>query len=177
MPEVNGFQIKEALKRWELRRRTADQQFQDSIRVFEGDERPSPQDVIGAYKLADESYAKLQELQQWYNQQVTCSVLGGKHTLSYCVKVVGGLGRTEKLWRDACTEKRDRWYREELSRSKDQEYAKRTVSIEEAIQFAEEAAKQASEVRAAIAVGNATAINVGDGGFQITPEQYEALFS
>ena len=175
--QINGFQIKEALKRWENRRKFAGDQFADSIVAFEEDEKEKPQKLIENYTRADSNYAKLQELQHWYNHQVKCNVGKEVHTLSYCVKIVGGLSRVENLWHDACVQKRDRWNPPEKTRSKELTYAKRTVTVKEASKLAEEAAKQASEVRAAIAIGNATNVEIGEVGFKLTTKEYGELFS
>lgn len=174
--KVNGFQIREALKRWEQRRKMADGQFRDSLHRFEGEQKRSPVEVIEAFRSADESYAKLQELQQWFNQQVKCNVGGEEQTLSYCVKIIGGAGRIEKLWRDACAKKRDRYsYRDDdLTRSKDTEYATRAISVQEASEQAEKAGRFASQVRTALAVGNATNVDVSE---FLTQEQYDMLFN
>ena len=174
--KVNGFEIREALKRWELRRKTADHQFRDSLHRFEGEDKLSPDQVLATFQQADENYAKLQELQQWFNHQVKCKVGGEEQTLSYCVKVIGGVGRVEKLWREAAAQKRDRWnrYDQDLTRNKDTEYAQRAITVGEATKRAEQAAKRASQVRTAIAVGNATSVDVSE---VLTSTQYEALFS
>lgn len=171
---VNGYQIREALKRWNNARNLANQQFSSSVYVFANDEKLSLTEVARQYQEADENYARLQELQQWYNSRVTCEYrdMNGQRrnsTLALAVKLVGGAGRLEKIWRESCTEKTDRYsYRGDLQRDKNTEYAQRSISVRDAMAQSEIASRYAMTLRQAIARANTTNVGLDTTGCPIS---------
>lgn len=162
--EVNGFQIREALKRWERRKKTADSLFKETLWSFEdAGKAPDSRKVAEEYKRSDLAVARLQELQQKFNSQVNLDVLGQKMTMALAIKILGGAGRLEKMWSGAVTDQGgDRYYRRENSRKADDIYACRTVSQEDCAKLADEAAHFSSALRNAIAVGNTQKVSIGD---------------
>jgi hypothetical protein len=169
VPNINGYRIREAMKQWHNRRQIASTQYNNSLYYFEGEDNLPLDQVVKNFQQADENYAKLQELQQWYNARVIVDTKNadGKPvmmSLSYAVKVLGGAGRVEKMWRDACSEKQDRYgnYGRDRERDKDKEYAKRSVSIPEATKRVEAASRYSMFLRSEIAKANNTSVNIGD---------------
>jgi hypothetical protein len=167
MPEINGFQLREALKRWRIRRDVADKQFKDSLWGFADDkDRPKPEEIAANFSQADMAIARLQELQQQFNSKVTIDVQGRTFTLVLAIKLVGGAGRVENMWRSAATDtgrnERYGYSRAEMTRKQDEEHAQRRYDQKEAIKFSDEAARYASALRAGIATGNAQKITVGE---------------
>lgn len=184
VPAINGYRIREALKQWHNRRQIASTQYNTSLYYFEGEDHLPLVQVVKNFRLADENYAKLQELQQWYNARVMVETKNadGKPvmmSLSYAVKVLGGAGRIEKMWRDACSDKQDRYgssYGRDRERDKDKEYAKRSVSIPEATNLVEAASRYSMFLRSEIARANNTSVNIGDDvTCPITPTQWRDL--
>jgi len=57
--QISGYQIREAIKRWELRRSTSDSQWQDSFFKFKDENKIHPEELMQVYLKADESVAKL----------------------------------------------------------------------------------------------------------------------
>ena len=160
--QITGFQIREALKRWNLRLETADKQFKNSLWAFEGEQMIAPLEVGKNFKEADEAVARLENLQQRYNQKVEVDVLGKKMTLALAVKMIGGAGRREKMWRLAATDtghERYSSYRD-MTRKADDIQAKRQITVEEAMKQADEAARFAGALRAAVATGNAKQVEL-----------------
>jgi hypothetical protein len=174
--KINGYQLREGIKRWLLQRDAASQLFKDSLFSFQGEKKDGPERVMADFIAADRNVARLEELQQLYNQAVTCSVLAERLTLALCVKLVGGAGRQEKMWREAAVGKKERYsYREESrERDKDKEYATPALSIKEYSEKSRLAAKYASALRNAIARGNATDIDTEK--LSLTAEEYKTLF-
>lgn len=171
---VNGYKIRESLRRAIQRRQVTSGTFESTLYAFDGEDKPKPKQVAVAFQKADEEIAKLQELQQAYNQYVKIGGQGSglkEMTLALAVKLVGGAGRMEKMWRDVAFEKRDGYGydRHEKTRSKDEIYAKRQVSQEDAMKESEIAASYAGDLRAAIAKGNTTEM-------QISPDVEKELF-
>jgi hypothetical protein len=156
--KITGYAIREALRRWQLRRDTAESQFTGTLLKFEDETKSSPEEIIRLTLEAETAIARLQILQTRYNLAVTISVDGiGSHvTLLECIKRFGGLGRVEKLWRKASTEKGDRYeFVDRSVRDKDQIVAKRAISYEVAAKHTIEAGRFLGKLREAVAVGNA----------------------
>lgn len=152
---VNGFLLREAIRRWELRRDTAATQFESSVSKFEDEEKASPDELAKEFVTAETAIGKLQAIQTAYNLYVTIAVGDTRMTLCEAVKRLGGAGRLDKMWRVLCGEKKDKYdLRNEMTRRADEVRAVRVVSVREAMSRASAAAKFASTLRAAIAKGN-----------------------
>lgn len=174
--KINGYQIRESIKRWIIQRDTFANQFRENLYVFEGEQKSSPVEVMKSFDRADRAIARLEEIQQLYNQTVKCDVQGEITTLALCVKLVGGAGRRAKMWRDAGPGKPEKYsYRDERrERNRDTDYAQRQISVEDAVDYSTEAAKYASALRNAIAKGNCEMVNCESLG--VFEREYQELF-
>jgi hypothetical protein len=153
--KITGYQLREAIKNWELRKNTAQKQFQESMWIFEGDTKASLEELADAYLKAEQAIARLQTLQAQYNLAVAVEVQDRAMTLCQAVKLIGGAGRLEKMWRDAATGSQQHYgYAQMMVRQKDQEFAKRAVNATDAVVRTTSAARFASALRNAIALGN-----------------------
>jgi len=160
--KVSGVQLRESLRRWVIRRDLAADKFKDSLFVF-SDEMKFPFDRAAEFTEADTNVAILQDAQQRYNQRNMIIVGSGKMTMSLAIKLVGGAGRYEKMWREAVKDTgRDRHsYGDDRSkRDTSSEYATKTVSDESALGLADSSSKRASDLRTGIAIGNAREIEI-----------------
>ena len=159
-----GIKFERPSNRWRLQRDVASGQFDQSLYAFAGDENSvlTPQQVMESFDEADRAIARLEEIQQRYNQTVRVQVQKETTTLALAVKLVGGAGRREKMWRSAASPKRDRYsFRDEVrSRNKDTEYANRTITQEDCVDFSRAAARYASALRNAIARGNNSDVDI-----------------
>lgn len=164
--KVTGYKLREALRRWQLRRDTAAGQFDKTLTAFEGEDKRKPSEIADAVLEAESAIARLQTAQTRYNTMVSVQAEGvGTLTLLGCVKRIGGLARVEKMWRVAAgTEKKGRTtiYDMVHARDKDQLVAKRTVSFDDAAKHAEGIGRQLAALRVAIATGNATEVPIED---------------
>jgi hypothetical protein len=162
--KITGYKIREALRRWQLRRDTAEGQFNSTLFAFETDTKPHPDEVAKLILDAEAAIATLQVGQTRYNLGVCVEVEGfGQLTLLACIKRVGGLGRLEKKWRAACTAKEDRYaYSDPTTRDPTQLVARRVISFEEASKRTTALDKRLGALREAIAVGNAQLFEVSD---------------
>jgi hypothetical protein len=173
--QVNGYQIREAIKRWTLYKDTIQAQFKDSLHYFDEDQKANPVAVMNELDKAEFAVAYLEEVQQRFNQIVQVTVLGEIMPLTRAVKLVGGAGRKEKMWRDASIKKKDRYsYDDKMSRSKDTEYAKSAISRSDAIAESAKASKFAAALRNAIARGNNSDVNIES--LTLTEPDYTRLF-
>lgn len=163
--KVTGYRIQHALRELEQAREVASQQFRDNIMQFESqDEKLELPEVFAQFTSLERKIAKLQVQQALYNLAVTVNVMGENMTLHEAVKLVGGAGRAEKMWRDVVkgnhASRTRSLFGNDTVRSKDQEYAKRSIGVNEALGHAKLAAKTASALRQAIQLGNATEIDL-----------------
>ncbi len=158
---VTGYRLRHAIKRLEQRRNVAVRQFKDSVYVFEGETKTSPDDCMAQFRGCEDKMATLQVAQARYNLMVEVDVLGRKMTLHEAVKRVGGAGRAEKLWREVAEEEQGYgWQASARMRSTDQEYADRVIPVHECLDQADEVAQLANALREAMAMGNAQEIEV-----------------
>lgn len=159
--KVTGYKFQHVLRELAHTRDIAATQFDEGLWVFEGEDKPNPQELMKTYNDTEMKIARLQTAQAEYNLQVMVTVNGEGMSLSEAVKRVGGAGRMEKMWRSVAKNTgRDRFDRYERTRKNDEVRATRTVSVSDAINLAREAAKFASALREAIQVGNATEIDM-----------------
>ena len=159
--KITGYKLRETIRMWELRRKIAGDNFDKSLHAFEGEVQESPQSMVNTFKHADEAIANLQTAQAMYNLSVKVNVLDKEMTLCEAVKLVGGAGRVEKLWRTAAIDKKEPYtYDNKLVRNATEVRAQRTISLKGAGELATEAAKWSGALRAAIAVANSTEVEI-----------------
>ncbi len=161
--KVTGYRIQHALRELEAARELAHQQFVENVMQFESQEdKLELPEVFARFTALERKIARLQIFQANYNLAVQVNVGSETMSLHEAVKLVGGAGRAEKMWRDVVKGKTANPYSRfsEGTRSKDQEYAKRSVSVNEALGHAKLASKTAAALRQAIQVGNATELDL-----------------
>lgn len=158
--KVNGYKLREALRRWQLRRDTAAGQFPKVLSKFENESKPDPETVAKAALDAELAIARLQTAQAQYNARVLVNYGNAEWSLLRCIKTVGGLGRIEKMWRTAATVEKDRYSYGSDTRKADELVAKRVLSYEDAGKATADFGKQLGELREAIAVGNAKELDI-----------------
>lgn len=162
--QITGYRLREAIRAHELRATMHQQQFENSLKAFPDEKKESPTSLAEKYSEAERAVARLQTAQARYNLQVEVEVAGEKMTLCEAVKRVGSAGRLEKFWREAASGgKKDRYSlgREDV-RNTDEIRAVETISREDAGRLAAKAARFAGALRQAIAVANATSIDIKD---------------
>lgn len=156
--KVTGYQLREAIKAQSARRDFAASQFSDTLRVFPGEVKSSPVDVMETLVKAERAVATLQVAQMEYNLAVP---VPGFSTLAQAIKLIGGLARAEKMWRSCAAPKEDRYSMSRSGeRAADVIVATNTVTREAAHEQAVRLAKIASTLRQSIAVANATEVEI-----------------
>lgn len=160
--KVTGYRLQHALRELEHAREVAAQQFNDNILQFKSaaDNMELPL-VFARFTRLEKQIAKAQTAQTRYNLSVAVNVLGEDMSLLQAVKLVGGAGRAEKMWRDTVKGKKtDRYGYNNDQRTAGTEYAERSVPVDDAMKHAQHAARIASALREAIQVGNATELEI-----------------
>lgn len=162
--KLTGYKLQHKLKQLEQLKEVYAQQFTENIMQFESnDEKLVLAEVFANYTSVEKKIAKIQAAQTQYNLNVKVNVLGEDMSLLEAVKLVGGAGRSEKMWKDVVKSGSGSTIRHrftEATRSKDQEYAKKAISTEEAIKHSQLATKVASSLREVIQTANATEIEL-----------------
>lgn len=166
---VNGVTLREALKRWEMRREAVAKQFDGSFfkRPAEVEKARKSGGLVGPEAVATEfarcerAVATLQAAQARYNLDTTVSVAVGGETLrmslAEAVKTVGGLGRIEAMWRKAANAVDDPYENQRIHYSETDrkiDWPERQLALHKVVERATEAANHTGAVRGAIAVGN-----------------------
>ena len=123
----------------------------------------TPKQVVESFLRAEMAIAQLQTAQMKYNLEISLDEPGASEPLSLAagIKVIGGLARAEKMYRSAAAPKEDRYgsYNEDV-RDAGQERAKPTITVQEAVTLAVAVSKTVGALRAAIAVANATELEL-----------------
>src|SRR5208283_3352957 len=160
--KVNGYRLQHALRELEHAREVAASQFADNVLQFKSAENPLDiRQVFARFTTLEKKIAETQTAQTQYNLNVQVNVMGKEMPLLQAVKLVGGAGRAEKMWRDTVKgKKNDRYGFQADQRQKDTEYAVLSVAQDEALKHAQQASRIASALREAIQVGNATEVEV-----------------
>lgn len=162
--KINGLQIRETIKMKKLELAAVLSTFEESTTAFAGETKQNPKDVMERAFQLELQITRLQAMQSEYNLNVEVAIEETSYSLEHIVKLIGGVSRIAKKWRDnAKGEKIDRYSRREMiTRSKDSERAIPTVTKEESLNEAKRYEKIASHFRSAITRGNLAEIEVGD---------------
>lgn len=164
--KVTGYKLREALRRWQRQRDAYSGQFSDSLMAFEGENKPLPDYLAAKIMQCEQAMADLQSAQAAYNLRVRVNVEGVGTGLSLldCVKQVGGYERLVTMWTNAAKTKKERFLslREDSANLRDATklVAKRTISFEDAARHAAIADKSRVAFVEALAVGNATELEL-----------------
>lgn len=161
--KVTGYQIREALKEWRLKKDLAAESFRDSLFAFSGETcSVTPSEYMQIYEKAESAIVALQEAQISYNMAVTVKLGDSTITLANAIKRIGGIGRAAKMWRDARNQKVSKDYLggRTLVRDKDEEFASKVISDDEITKKLTKKVREENQLRAAIAAANAREIDL-----------------
>jgi hypothetical protein len=158
--KVNGYILRQAIGRWELKRDTAAGRFESSLVKFPDEHKLHPDILAEIIASSDEAIAKLQLSLTLYNLAINVRLTNDTEmTLYEAVHRVSNAGRLGKKWRDAAGKKRERYgMSSDTTRQAGEIHAERVVTDEHAMGRANKAAAYASDLRAAIGAGNATLV-------------------
>jgi len=165
--QLTGYTFKEAIKMAILELTTVRSTFDESLQAFAGEERQDPVEIAKRIEELEGQIAQLQTAQAEYNLTVTVEVKGidgvkVSMSLGAAIRLVGGMGRLAKMWRNAASGKSvDRWDRgRQQTRNKDTEVAQPTMKRADALVLAKSYSKFAAALGNAISVGNTTRLDI-----------------
>ena len=159
---ITGYALREAIKQHELRRDTAFGSFAGSLKKFPDEVKEAPSELVKQFLQAERAISQLQTSQMRYNLAVMVEVYGEKTTLAQAIKSIGGIARAEKMWRSAVGPKEDKYGYSDDVRDPKQLRATPTVTTSEAAKNASRIAKTTGAIRQAIAIANATVVEIED---------------
>jgi hypothetical protein len=156
--KVTGYKLREGIRVWELRKTAATNGFTQSIVSFADEDHGDPLLFFKEVEVCERNIALLQTAQSLFNLQVQVKVEGlSSGSLAEAVKLIGGAGRLEKLWRTVIKGKRDHY---STYRSAGEVAAVQKVHNQVVLSKATSAAKFAGKLRSAIAEANNNEIEV-----------------
>lgn len=162
--KVNGYKLREAIKKLHLQIEIHENQFNANTKTFAGEEKKSLEAVTKDWFAAEDKVCSLQEALNKYNLMVQVDVPGlGNLSLAKIIKLVGPASRIEKRWRQLAAPKKDRYSRyddEPAVKEDGKEYAVKTYSTDEAMRMAIVWGDKAAALRGALSVANATMMDL-----------------
>jgi len=160
--KVNGYMLRESIKRHNLELQVAKNLFNNSTVKFEKEEKPALAAISTQIYKLEFDIVVLQSALSTYNAMTKISVEDlGEISLLKAVKLIGPLERMELIWRKLVAPKRDRYSRHEdeaTVRNANSEYAQKTFTVEEATEQTKTWAGRVTRLRAAIATMNASMV-------------------
>lgn len=165
--KINGYKLQHALADLKQERETLAALFDKETRAFPGDEKGDLMAVSESLERCEAQIVHVQDVQTNYNRQVMIDLAGKSIPLSAAIKLAGGFGRIEGMWRKLVGEissaHRNPYNDGLATRVKDREETQVfTVSLDVARQKLREATKMTRECKEAVAGGNGNLIDVGD---------------
>lgn len=159
--KVTGYQLREALRRWTTKQQISAKIFPETMFSFDVKPSVTPREVADDFWDASVAVAKIQVAQQKFNFAVSVTVDGNTMSLAEAIKLLSFAGQASKMWRTAAADNgRDRYSARELKRSKDDEIARRVVSVQECMKASEDRDRFNSLLRSAVAKANGTEVEI-----------------
>lgn len=165
--KVTGYQLKEAIKRWEARKKPLLREFRNSFFRKPSQSGRLPLEIEKDIALVETSIASLQESQAKYNLAITVSyfLFGEEKRMSLmnAVKTIGGIGRMEGLWKAESSKEEDPYDNQRLhygATNTQYEWPKRTMLIKDIVETAAQKNAELTALRAGIAEANSKEFNL-----------------
>lgn len=151
--EITGLKLRDAIKRWEIRRDSLKIQFENARYKFEDEAKDSPLDLSDKIVQAESNIVTLQCLQIRYNQQVKVrsDLLQKDISIAEGVKLSGAYDRVTKLWSAQTSSAKHHGV---PTRNADYVVAKEMVPLNIQLQQVERYTKLASHIRTLVSHGN-----------------------
>ena len=155
--KVTGYALKEGIKAKAAEVALYVSQFDESLNAFEDEVKLSPEDIGEKIAKAEEHLCLLQAAQKEFNLRIKVNPKNLREvSLEVAVKRVGGLGRLAKMFQTVAKGIiRDKWDKNRpITRSKDEEVARPTITKEEALKCFKNYNNLASAYRTEISRAN-----------------------
>ena len=165
--KINGYKLQHMLADLKQERETLTALFDKETRAFPSDEKGDLMAISDNLEKCEAEIVHVQEVQNAYNRQVMVEMAGKPVALSAAIKLAGGLGRIEGIWRklvgEISSSHRNPYGETLAKRVKDREETQEfTISLGVARQRLREATKVTRECKEAVAGGNGRMVDIGD---------------
>lgn len=153
--KITGYKLQQRLRELRNELDVLLAQFNNSKTYFPPDPPPALANIGMEIERVEKSIALIQEAQAKYNLETL--VPNTDLTLHAAVKLIGPMGRMEKIWRSVAKGKeRDRYSygSDSTERKVDSVYAHNSVTQDAALAYAKQYSRQASIIREGIALAN-----------------------
>jgi hypothetical protein len=162
MMKTTGYKLQAAIREAQEARTLNESRWANGQMAWPADveKTTDPSKFIEEILLSEQKIARLQTAQAQYNLTVKVKVHCKEMLLHEAVKLVGGAGRVEALWKTAAKGDADTYRYGASVRDKDSIVAVRLISQETAMWEAAKAAKFARALREAIQAGNANLVDI-----------------
>jgi hypothetical protein len=165
MAKVTGTQIRGEIKLRTTKLQALNGAFADTLFMFEGDVKKTPQEQAEQILRLEEELGKYQAAQKFFNVNTTVTFNGRKIILQEAINIVGGYSRVAKLWKEAAgAKKKDKYDRigggRDLVRDNTKEAAKATITKDDALKEYERYEKLATDLRTQIGLANNTEVEI-----------------
>ena len=160
---VTGYKVREKLDELKLDKDLLASRFNDSLYIFEGEEKEDARTLGEQLRSLEYKIAALQMSQTEYNLRVQVRVAGELMTLCEAIKRRGGASRMESLWRrtaDGLSGGIGGRYYDDRIKDVDKIYATPSMSSTDVSEQVKLAAKYVAAIGAAIAEGNTEEIDI-----------------
>ena len=162
--KVNGYKIQQRLKELNQLRDALATQFNNSVSQYaDAANKVNPTEVMDQYGVVEDKIARLQVAQNYFNQMAKVFVVDETMSLLEAVKVVGGVGRTESMWRKAAIDVLPYGY---AVRTVEHILPERQVATDVCLEKAKLYSRLGAAYRQAIQTGNAQEIDIPFRRFQ-----------
>lgn len=161
--KTTGYQLQLRIKNLKRDVEAYSTMFENGKTKFEGEDKMIASEAYTKFRQAEDDLALTQSAQAVYNAAVKVTVQGKEMSLARAIKLLGGAGRGEAMWRSIVAPKKDRYMREESSsKDNDKVYATPTYTMKQAMEEALKASKLAEALRQAIQEANAKEVEILD---------------
>lgn len=161
--KITGYQLREAIKVWQLRKTAAEAAFTDSLTKFKDDNKEEPSVAADRVVEAETAIVRLQVAQMKYNLAVKVDVAGvGEITLAEVIKLAGATSRIEKVWSGATSTLNMNARYSHGVRDPNHDHAKAAVTPKEILERTSGLTKRAGALRAALGAGNTREVPIED---------------
>jgi len=164
--QVNGYILKETIKRFVLDLTTQKRLLPDTFKQFEV--AISPITVAEEVIRLSIAIAELEHFRQLYNTSQNVTFEGKSISLSVALKTQDVFSQLESSFRNSVAGKKDRYSLREEERDPEKEYKIKAITDEKALEMARNYAKLNAMMRQEIAKANAQMMDL--------PEKYEKYF-
>lgn len=150
--EVTGNRLYELLQIWTTKRDALALEFTDCLTSFGEEKKRDPTKVNEELFNAEYNIAEIELAQKEFNQKARTS---SGLSLEAAIKHLGVLKRTVKRWQPATTNMNGGFVRD-----RDSEYARQTISPQEAQKMVEDYTRRLLSLKSQVADANSTRIDV-----------------